>query len=408
MIHLLLATTATLLLLSSLPLLVELCLLSLSALFLHELANSPATGVAPARLAVVVPAHDEEQLIRACVASLRNSHRPPDAIYVVAHNCKDTTAAAAESAGAQVLVLHDDGSRGKGAALDHGFTHALAQHHTAILVVDADSVVDPTLTGHVTRAFADGADAVQARYIASTTVAGTRTAIMALSLTGMNFVRPRGRSRLGLSSGIFGNGFALSAATIGAVPYTAHSVVEDLEYHLSLVASGRSVRFLEYAIVRGELPDNDKAAGTQRARWEGGRARIRRDFVPRVFRAVLRGNLRLLEPLLDLLSIPIASVVPILLAMAILPLAWSRIYACAGLATLALYVAASVALSPSPSAASRALLSVPGYLLFKLRLIRAKHQASGGHATWVRTARNPTDPGSPSSSPEQPQEQHPR
>ena len=197
-----------------------------------------------------------------------------------AHNCKDTTAATAESAGAQALVLHDDGSRGKGAALHHGFTHALAQHHTAILVVDADSVVDPTLTGRVTRAFADGADAVQARYIASTPVAGTRTAIMALSLTGMNFVRPRGRSRLGLSSGIFGNGFALSAATICAVPYTARSVVEDLEYHLSLVASGRSVRFLEYAIVRGELPDNDKAAGTQRARWEGGRARIRRDFVP--------------------------------------------------------------------------------------------------------------------------------
>ena len=397
MMHLLLNGIAALLLLTSLPLLAELCLLSLAALLLPEPASP--TSDSPVRLAVIVPAHNEEQLIGMCVAGLRSSHRLPDAVFVVAHNSGDSTAAAAETAGAEAIILKDDGTRGKGAALHHGFTHALALNYTAVLVVDADSVVDPQLIGHVTRAMAAGADAVQARYIASTLAGGARTAIMALSLTGMNFVRPLGRSRLGLSCGIFGNGFALSAATIRAVPYTAHSVVEDLEYHLALTASGRSVRFLEHAIVRGELPNNDTAASTQRARWEGGRSRIRKSFVPRILKAVLRGNPNLVEPLFDLLSVPLTSVVPILLAMALLPLAWPRIYASAGLLTLVLYVAASVILSPSPAEAGRALLAVPGFLLFKLRLVRAKHHASLGHAAWVRTARNPAESDSPTRSP---------
>ncbi len=402
MIHLLLTAVAVALLLASLPLLAELCLLSLAALLLPEPRHKAHGTDLPVRLAAIIPAHNEEQLVAACVTSLNASRRPPDAIYVIAHNCTDLTATRAHTAGAEVLVLNDDGLHGKGAALHYGFTHALAQNNTAVLVIDADSVVDPAFTSRVAAAFIAGAAVVQARYVASNSNSNARTAIMALSLTGMNFVRPRGRSHLGLSPGIFGNGFALSAATLHAVPYTAHSVVEDLEYHLALVSSGRTVRFLDQATVLGELPENDKAAGTQRARWEGGRAHIRRRFVPRLFVSVLRGNLRLLEPLLDLLSIPLANVVPILIAMVFIPLAWSRMYAAAGLLTLALYVSASIILSPSPAAAGRALLSVPSYLLFKVRLVRAKHRASLGQAAWVRTARNPAATQTPAPNPEQP------
>lgn len=387
MMHLLITVAASLLLLASLPLVLELCVLSCASLLPQRRLAARGVDV-KVRLAAILPAHNEQQLIATSIRSLQRSVRPPDAIYVVAHNCTDGTAVNAQAAGAEVLVFDDDGSRGKGAALHYGFTYALSHGSTAVLVIDADSVVEPTLTQRVADAIATGADAVQARYIASNADSGTRTALMALSLTGMNVVRPRGRQRLGLSCGIFGNGFALSAATLQAVPYTAHSVVEDLEYHLALVRSGRRVRFLEYATVLGELPDNDRAAGTQRARWEGGRAHIRRQFSPRLVLSVLRGDLRLLEPLLDLLSLPIASIVPILLVMAALPLHWCRLYACAGLLSLILYVAASVALSPNPSASGRALLSVPGYLLFKAGLLRAKHHASQGKAAWVRTARN--------------------
>lgn len=386
-VHVLLVLSAGALLLCTLPLVLELLLLSAASLLPVRKTGSVEQRE-QIRLAAVVPAHNEAAGIVRCVESLRGSRQPPAAIYVIAHNCTDTTADLAQTAGAQALVLNDDGAHGKGAALLFSLDYAITQGNDAVLVIDADSTVDPHLTATVTAAFQRGAAAVQARYIAGNGEATTRTRIMALSLTGINVVRPRGRSRLGLSSGIFGNGFALSADTLRAVPYTAQSVVEDLEYHLSLVAAGRKVEFLDTATVYGELPDNDAAARTQRARWEGGRARIRREFVPRLARKVLSGRLRLLEPLFDLLSLPLASVVPLLALLLVLPLGWSRAYAVVGFATLALYVVAAVRLSPEPALALHAILAVPSYLVFKLGLVGAKRRTAQGRSAWVRTARN--------------------
>lgn len=268
MLHVAFALIAALLLLPTLPLVVELLALSLAALW-------PATPIVAKdseafRLAVIIPGHNEEKLITACVQSVLAAGVSPALTLVIAHNCSDATAQQAFAAGATVLPLQDDGSRGKGAALFYGFAQALDRHADAVMVVDADSQVTPQLIAQACAAFAAGADAVQARYIAAGAQDNDRQRLLALGLYGFNVLRPRGRANLGLSCGIFGNGFALSADTLRALPYTAHSLVEDLEYHLCLVRAGRKVTFLDAAEVHGEVPDNNAAAGTQRARWEGG------------------------------------------------------------------------------------------------------------------------------------------
>src|ERR1700677_1035905 len=68
------------------------------------------------RLAVVVPAHDEEVLIGRTVISLKAADAGID-VYVVAHNCSDGTAKAAAAAGARVVELNHRKLRGKSAAL---------------------------------------------------------------------------------------------------------------------------------------------------------------------------------------------------------------------------------------------------------------------------------------------------
>lgn len=386
LLHIFFVALALALLLPTLPLVTELLVLSIAALGKPRQASHLQSS--PLRLAVVVPAHNEQQLITRCVHSLRASQLPPAEIFVVAHNCTDATAQAAADAGATVLALVDDGARGKGAALDFGFTHALQHGADAVLVIDADSYVSSTLTQQTLAAFAKGAEAVQARYIAESTATGERAQLLALALYGMNVLRPRGRNRLGLSCGIFGNGFAVSAATLQRVPYTAHSVVEDLEYHLALVRKGVRVRFLDDAEVFGEMPDNSRAAGTQRARWEGGRARMRRDNALPLLGAVLRGKFSLLEPLLDLLSLPIGTVAALLVASLLIPIAAARVYAAVGLLALGLYVVVSAMLSREPARMLRAVLAVPKYLLFKLLLMPATRRAAKKRSAWVRTERN--------------------
>ena len=69
----------------------------------------------PPRFLFLVPAHNEELLIGACVSSLQALAYPPERfrIVVVADNCEDDTARLAVEAGAQCLVRHDAHRRGK-------------------------------------------------------------------------------------------------------------------------------------------------------------------------------------------------------------------------------------------------------------------------------------------------------
>jgi cellulose synthase/poly-beta-1,6-N-acetylglucosamine synthase-like glycosyltransferase len=383
-VHLALTILGIALLVPTVPLLMELFVLTLAALFPPR-PRAAVLAAEKTRLAILIPAHNEEQLIAACLASLGNTVP----IFVVAHNCSDSTAAIAAAAGAHVLPLTDDGTRGKGAALYYGFTQAIAAGATAVLVIDADSTISPNLIATVIAAFESGAAAVQTRYVAANPSASTGTRLQALAMRGVNVLRPRGRARLGLSCGIFGNGFALSAATLARVPYLAHSIVEDLEYHLALVRSGVRVDFLNGATVFGQLPGSNSAASTQRARWEGGRTMLRRRLSLQIFGEVLRGKLLLFEPLIDLLSLPLATVVVMLLIATLMP---ARIYAAFGLEIVGLYILITSLFGGEPGRDLAALAQAPFYLAFKIANLGRTHRASQSDAAWVRTERNENKP----------------
>ena len=374
---------------ATVPLLADLLPLSLAALVRPRVFEpAPAPDF---RLAVIIPAHNEQRLIAACVQSLLASANQGTIVYVVAHNCSDLTAQVAAGAGATVLELNDPVG-GKGRALDYGFNHALARGAQGVLVIDADSTASANLCGLVSAHLASGLDALQCRYLVADTGQSPRVRLMNLAFLGMNLLRPRGRARLGLSCGIFGNGFALSAATLARVPYVANSVVEDLEYHLHLLRAGICVKFIDGATVLGEMPEAAPAASTQRARWEGGRMLMRRTWSAALTRDVLAGKLRMLEPLLDLRSLPLAIEAVLLVVSLIIPLHWLRVYALIGLLTLVLYVMASALLAPSPAKALKALASAPGYVFWKLMMIPRTRLAARKDARWVRTERNETPP----------------
>ena len=388
-LHFVFAIAGWLLALAAFPLFAELLVLPSAALLPSRralLADPSGLG-----LAVVIPAHNEELLIAGCVESLATSSAPSVRIFVVAHNCSDSTAQRANAAGAQVLVLNDSVG-GKGVALDHAFQHVLAAGADAVLVIDADSTVSPNLITVVQARLAAGADALQCRYQVANADATPRTRLAALAFLGMNVLRPRGRDRLGLSCGIFGNGFALAASTLTLALSTAHSLDEDLEYHLNLIAAGLHVEFVDQATVFGEMPESTAAATTQRARWEGGRILMRRQWTMPLLREVALGHFRLLEPLLDLTAVPLATEAALLAAIVLCGwLAASAplvTYGLTGIAALLFYVIVSALLGPSPTRTLAALAAAPGYLFWKLLMIPRTRLAARRDATWIRTKRN--------------------
>ena len=344
---------------------------------------------APARIVILVPAHDESTGLLRTLDSLRREVEadPYARTVVVADNCSDDTAAVARSAGVQVLERHDADRRGKGHALQYGFD--ACPDADWFIVIDADTDVAPGFLAAMRRGMANGADALQCRYGVRDPLASRRATLADVALAGWNVLRPRGRAALGLSAGILGNGFALPRRTLQAVPYSARSIVEDVEYHHLLVQAGLRVRWVDDTEVRGDMPSGD-AAKQQRARWEGGRLRLIADRAPTLLGRVLRGQWRLADPLLDLTLLPLSWHVTLLLAALVLGAGMAPALAAAGLAVVALHVALALRLIHARRAHVRGLLGVPAYLAWKLCLAGATWRAADRRAAWVRSTRTPS------------------
>ena len=379
---------------------VALCLVLPGSLYLALLTAGAALPVrrrlataadcARPLVVILVPAHNESNGLLRTVHSLRAEAEgdPRTRIVVVADNCNDDTAELARAAGVEVLERFDADKRGKGYALQFGFDAVPAADW--FIVIDADTDVEPGFLAAMRRAMvADGgADALQCRYGVRDPLATRRATLSDVALGAWNVLRPRGRAALGLSTGILGNGFALSRKTLAVVPYSARSIVEDVEYHVLLVRAGLRVRWVDDAMVRGDMPEARAAAGTQRARWEGGRLRLLADSGPGLLKSVLSGTWRLVDPLLDLLLLPLSWHLPLLGLALIAGSPAVRMMALIGFVIVVLHVAVALVLMRASAAHLRALAGVPVHILWKLRLAAATLRASKRNASWVRTERD--------------------
>jgi cellulose synthase/poly-beta-1,6-N-acetylglucosamine synthase-like glycosyltransferase len=340
-------------------------------------------------LAVIVPAHNEADLIGRCVANLLDASVDFKncSVVVVADNCSDTTAALAQMAGARILVRDNVAQRGKGYALRFAFDTLMKEGFDGFLIIDADSVVSSGLIADVIHGLVNGSDALQARYRVAAPSETRRKQLMDVALLAFNVLRPRGRFGWGLSAGILGNGFALSRQTLLDVPYSAESIVEDLEYHLLLVSAGKSVQFIDTATVYGDMPDDEAAQASQRARWEGGRARVASSWVPKLGLLLMRGKWKVFEPLLELLTLPLAYLTPISLLLCLLPFAGFRIYGLLLFGLLVTHIVAAISLGGNVLDCYIALASAPAYVFWKLGKIGSILRSSRAKTQWLRTAR---------------------
>jgi cellulose synthase/poly-beta-1,6-N-acetylglucosamine synthase-like glycosyltransferase len=364
------------------------------------------TGDLP-RFDLFVPAHNEEAGIAATVKSLREVDYPADRyrVVVIADNCSDQTAARAREAGAHVLERNDTTLRGKGYALKHAFAWGKADGFaSAAVVVDADTIVSPNLLEAYAARLLDGADALQADYGVRNPEASWRTQLMTIALSTFHEVRSVTRERLGLSCGLRGNGMCFTYAILDRVPYDAFSLVEDVEYGLSLGEQGCAIRYVGEAHVYGEMVSGEKASRSQRKRWEEGRrALVRSKGWPMLWRGLQTRNAVLFDLAVDLVIPPLASlvvaeVIGIIGTSALLVLTGSGALALvvwsASAGGLVYYVFRGWRLSGTGMKGLLALGRAPAYVLWKLSLKfqgaekrAAAANAVTGEPEWVRTTR---------------------
>jgi cellulose synthase/poly-beta-1,6-N-acetylglucosamine synthase-like glycosyltransferase len=340
-------------------------LLALASVFYRD----PSQGSRePLRFLVLVPAHDEEPVIGRCLAAIDADRRPGDRVLVVADRCTDRTAEIGRALGATVLERGADEEPGRAAARQAGLEHARALEWDAVVMLDADSVIEPGFFAQCERALGSGAAAVQAR---SESRRGRSLAaeasLAAFTLQGVTL--PRGRDRLRLPVRLRGTGMAIRRDVALGHRFRAPAS-EDLFFTLDLLLDGVRCRHVERARLRSEGAATWGAFGGQKVRYEAGRMAAARAYLPRLLdRALRRRDLACLEMAWFLATPPFALAVLSLLAgvaLAAFAGAWAlAAVAGTGLLALALTLVTGLVQARAGLRTWLALLAAPWYLGWK-------------------------------------------
>lgn len=358
--------------------------------------RTPARGQPPThRFLFLVPAHNEERLLPSLLENLRQLAYPPSlyAVHVVADNCTDSTAALARNGGAVVHERFDTQQIGKGYALQWLLGHIWASNepHDAVIVLDADTVVSQNFLAVMDARMARGERVIQAYYAVREPEQSWSASLRSVALAALHYLRPLGRSVLGGSAGLKGNGMLFAREVARQHPWPV-SLTEDIEYHMALILAGERVSFAPDAVVWAEMPGTLAAAQTQNARWERGRLEMVRRYVPTLLGAALRRRSVLLfdaavEQLIPPLSVLVLASVAVLAAALVLQSVSGMLLAVLLILGQAIYILNGLVLARVPRRVYQALLYAPLFIAWKLWLY-ARVLLGRDRDGWVRTARN--------------------
>ncbi len=264
-----------------------------------------------ARVAILIPAHNEEAVISDTLRALMSQLRIGDRVLVVADNCSDRTAAIAGEEGAEVLVRSNALLRGKGYALDFGVRHLEGDSPELVLIVDADCIVTLGAIDILVEACINSGRPVQALYLMEPPDrAGLRMRVAGFAWITRNLVRPLGFLRIGMPCQLMGTGMAIPWQLLSKASLASGHIVEDMVLGINLAIAGAPPLFCPDAVVTSSFPVTNEAARGQRTRWEHGHIGVIFSDAPRLlWRALVTRNMALLAMALDLCVPPIALLV---------------------------------------------------------------------------------------------------
>ncbi len=352
---------------------------------------------APApKVAVLVPAHNEQSVIIVTLDSLKRALPESGRIIVVADNCTDNTAAVCKAHGAAVVERHDEVNRGKGYALATGLASLEDDAPDVVVIVDADCTVSPnTLTDLARTAQSTGRPAQGVYLLNVPDTRDPKSVVSAFAFLVKNQARPRGMDLLGLPVPLTGSGMAFPYALLKDADLASGNIVEDLALGLDLTRKGHGPVLCDPARITGSLPGAADAAVTQRTRWEHGYLSTLLTRTPGLLlTGVFRFKPSLIASAVDLAVPPLSLLVSGALAALALTAGLGWLIKAAGpgcligtaLALTAVTLGLTWARFGRKTLPLRAVAAIPGYILWKWPIyIRF---VLGREKSWVRTGRD--------------------
>jgi cellulose synthase/poly-beta-1,6-N-acetylglucosamine synthase-like glycosyltransferase len=281
----------------------------LASLWPQARAGSLANPEPAPRFVVIMPAHNERDLIEVSVRRVLAVLGDTGRLRVVADNCSDDTAALARAAGADVIERSDPERRGKGYALAHGVASLAAAPPQVVLVLDADCRPgDAQALVRLAQAAVLHQRPIQGIYdMLAPPAAGLKQRLAAFAWAFKGRVRAEGYRRMGLPCHLMGSGMAFPWPLLERVDMATGHLVEDLKLGLDCALAGSPPLYLPSVVVESDFPTNEEGSQSQRQRWEHGHLSMLISDVPRLAaQALSKRNGRLLAMCADVCIPPLA------------------------------------------------------------------------------------------------------
>ncbi|WP_284643953.1 glycosyltransferase family 2 protein [Paenibacillus silviterrae] len=245
--------------------------------------------------AVLVAAHNEEQVVGALIENLKTLDYPKELydIFVICDNCTDGTAQIARDHGVYAMERSNPKLRGKGYAIEWMLKELwkMERQYDAIVMFDADNLVSPDYLTHMNDDLCNGSKVIQAYLDTKNPHDSWITAAYATTYWYCNRLWQLPRTNLGLANFLGGTGMCFDTNLLKEMGWGATSLVEDLEFTMRCVQRGVNPIFNYDARVYDEKPLTFKASARQRLRWMQGHFDVaRRYFFPLLWQGIKEGN----------------------------------------------------------------------------------------------------------------------
>ncbi|WP_268913509.1 glycosyltransferase family 2 protein [Lentilactobacillus sp. SPB1-3] len=283
---------------------------------------------------ILIPSHNEENVIGATIQHLHGVDYPKDLyqVVVVSDQSSDATTKIAEAEGAEVidtsLNKHPRIGIGKPAGLQYALDDYDYKKYDYVLVIDADNFVDNNIFTELNSQLLEHHfDAVQT-YLDSKNTDKFQPLGYAASYWTMNRMFQLSKYRLHLPNSIGGTGFVVSTewlANNGG--FRSHSLTEDLEMEIRIVESGGMVGWNHFTRIYDEKPESLGQSLIQRYRWSRGHWYVAfHNFSKLLIDFFKTGKLRFLDQLNYLFSMRLNVQVNVAVALVINGLIMMSVY----------------------------------------------------------------------------------
>jgi cellulose synthase/poly-beta-1,6-N-acetylglucosamine synthase-like glycosyltransferase len=369
-------------------------------LSLMRVLTRPRSRIATAaaelpRFLFLVPAHNEELLLPACLASLGRLRYDPKRvdIAVVADNCVDRTAAIAREAGVRCLVRTAPGDAGKPRAIAWALAQLTVGEYDAIVIVDADTEIDEDFAACAGAASPLADKVVQPYNDVSNQDENALTrmaAVLSAANHGIAYVL---KTRAGLNVPL-SVGMCIGSRVLSAHGWTVHSICEDWELYALLTTRGVRIEEIPDARIRAQEAATLRASGSQRRRWTAGKLAVLAAYAWPLLRSRQTGVRQKIDALAEL-SAPGPAVhlclvgATITAALLLHPPAfgWLAVLLLSTLLRPAVYTLAALGRNPAPLRATLAFALLPLYAAWRL-WVAVTSLGTLRSRLWIRTERH--------------------